>query len=88
MSETKKHMSDPIKYAHVTVIYDDGENTSILDIPQVEDFDLHVEYEQPAYRRTFFVSEEGVVRKLTLSGKPIQTKDGVYYTLINREKIN
>lgn len=75
-------------YSHVTVIAIKDDVTTIIVIPEMEDFQMETKYTEPqrVYDSLFTSREERVLKELTFSGRPMRTKDGTLFTQIQRER--
>lgn len=71
--------------AHVTIIIDDGVETTIYDIQKMVDLDFDVEYTEPAFYSLAQIVPSRT-KSLTFKGIPLKNEDGSEWTEIRRAK--
>lgn len=86
----EKEEYTPSKEVRVTVIIDDGDEHTVIEIPRMQELAVDVEYHEPerVVRGSFMDTrqpEEGI-KRWSLSGIPQKMEDGVFSYTFTRAK--
>lgn len=72
------------KITHLTIIADDGDEVTIVDIQKMENFEVVETFTKPrSYLDRNFVHR---IESISIQGKPLPLKDGTTHTIIKKVK--
>jgi hypothetical protein len=72
------------KFTHVTIIADDGDEVTILDIQKMENFNVIKKFTKPRGINDQVLSQD--IESITFTGIPRPLRDGTRYVTVTKVK--